>query len=160
MANSKKFKEPDTYFDAEGIFDFKRQRKQSELNMEVSIGYGGIKTYIPAANDTAYVDSENGLVIPKGKNIIIGTFHIDYQQVAANLYADCSVVLAETGEQFAFEFNHIMLSQQSYSQGNYRRAQGVGVYYLDKPTKIAASIWVNGHVGKPVQYELSYMNFS
>lgn len=160
MAKSVKLKEADTFIDPEGIFDFKRNQKQSELNIEVSIGYGGIKTFIPAANDTQYVDSENGLIIPKGKNIIIGTFHINYQQVAANLYADCSIVLAENGEQSSFEFNHIMLSQQSYSQGNWRQAQGVGFYYFDKPTKIAASIWVSGHAGKPVQYELSYMNFS
>ena len=79
MAKSVKLKEKDTFLDPEGIFDFKRNKTQEELNMEVSIGYGGIKTFIPTANDTQYVDSENGLIIPKGKNIIIGTFHIDYQ---------------------------------------------------------------------------------
>ena len=160
MAKSVKLKEADTFIDPEGIFDFKRNQKQSELNIEVSIGYGGIKTFIPTINNTYCVDSENGLVIPSGKNIIIGTFEIDAQNAVANLYADCSIVLAESSEEFTFELGRVMLSQMSDPQSAWRRAQVVGFYYFDKPTKIAFRVWVDNYAGKPIQYELSYMNFS
>lgn len=32
MANSKKFKDPNTYFDAEGVYDFEQKKTQKQIN--------------------------------------------------------------------------------------------------------------------------------
>ena len=160
MAKSKKFKETDTYFDAEGIFDFTRNRKQSELNMEVSIGYGGIKTYIPAANNTAFFDTANALLIPKGNSIVIASIQIEPSQVAENLYVECGLVLAENNQTFLFELDRAIVSDPSARAGYWRKAQCFSVVHFEEPTNVAMRIWVDNHAGKPISYEIAYLNFS
>lgn len=78
MANSKKFKDPNTFFDAEGVHDFEKGKTQAEINSVFADNAGAHNCLYRGKNLGTSVTAEQWEAIGNGtfKNLYIGDYWV------------------------------------------------------------------------------------
>ena len=168
MAESIKYKKPDTYHDADNVYDFGKNQPQAYINSKIcipSIKSSGTRKLIVNKYDQVVNDGTT-FVIPKGYNFIEYKYSIDggTVNVPISFITWLRKKSSAPGHELSYEFSQGFMTLNSPHDPNasyWRSGHLSGFYYFDEDTEVLAEFSIgNTTAVVPTNYEISYLNLS